>query len=191
MKFIGNSPAQPGTAEVRPAWQRGARSRVVQRVVQRAAAALCGLLFGVSLSAASAANADLAQIKTVYLLPMSGGLDQYLAVHLTNGKVMEVVTDPKKADAVFTDRIGSNFEAKLDALYAPPKPKDSKDLGDDYVPAVMQPLSAGKGSVFLVNRKTRVVVWSTYVSPRSRQADDMNKVAGTVSNRLEKDLKGK
>jgi hypothetical protein len=188
MKFFGDSPARPAeTGEVRPMQQRGRNSRLVQR----AAVVLCALLPGVILSAATATDADLAQIKTVYLLPMSGGLDQYLAVRLTNGKVMEVVTDPKKADAVFTDRIGSNFEAKLDELYAPPKPKDDKDQGDDFVPPVMQPLSAGKGSVFLVNRKTHVVVWSTYVSPKSRQADDMNRVAGTVADRLEKDLKKK
>ena len=37
---------------------------------------------------------------------MSHGLDQYLANRLTNEHVFQVVTDPKLADAVFSDRVG-------------------------------------------------------------------------------------
>ena len=44
---------------------------------------------------------------------MSNGLDQFLAIRLTSGTVMQVVTDPQKADAILTDRIGASFEEKL------------------------------------------------------------------------------
>ena len=37
------------------------------------------------------------------------GLDQYLANRLTDDHIFQVVTDPKQADAVFTDRIGEAF----------------------------------------------------------------------------------
>ena len=41
-------------------------------------------------------GADLGEFKTVYILPMSNGLDQFLAIKLTSGSVMQVVTDPTK-----------------------------------------------------------------------------------------------
>ena len=69
----------------------------------------------------SAAGLD--DVKTVYLLPMSNGLDQYLAQQLTAGAVLQVVTDPQKADAVLTDHLGATFEQSLADLYRPsPKP---------------------------------------------------------------------
>src|SRR5579871_6614586 len=81
----------------------------------------------------SLAGAGLSGIHAVYLLPMGGALDQYLAIRLTSEHVFQVVTDPKLADAVFTDRIGSAFEERLDDLYAPP-PKEK--------PAATQPADA-------------------------------------------------
>ena len=141
-------------------------------------------------AAAAVSAADLNEIKTVYLLPMSGGLDQYLAVRLAAGGVVQVVTDPDKADAVFTDRIGSNFEQSLTDLYGA-KAKDNGSKGDDLEKSTMQPLSRGKGSLFLVDRKSRVVVWSMYAMPKSSQADEMNKLAEKIAAKLEKDRKGK
>ena len=63
------------------------------------------------------AHAQVFGVKTVYLLPMAGGLDQYLALQLTSGGVLQVVTDPKKADAIFTDGIGARLEDSLSELY--------------------------------------------------------------------------
>ena len=149
---------------------------------------LFGMLFAAGLTMAAAAASDLSDIKTVYLLPMSGGLDQYLAVRLTTGAVLQVVTDPEKADAIFTDRIGANLEQSLNDLYAP-KQKEEK-IGD-FARPTMQPLSRGKGSIFLVGRKSRVVVWSMYAPAKSNQTDDMNHLAQKVAAQLEKDRKGK
>ena len=59
------------------------------------------------LLASVAGAAGLDDIKTVYLLPMTNGFDQYLAIRLTTGVVLQVVTDPEKADAILTDRIGT------------------------------------------------------------------------------------
>ena len=59
---------------------------------------------------ASASAGDFRSVKTVYLLPMANGLDQYLASRLTSESVFQVVTDPKKADAVLTDHVGEGFE---------------------------------------------------------------------------------
>ena len=73
----------------------------------------------VLLMSTGAHAASLSDIKTVYVLPMSNGLDQYLAVELTTGAVLQVVTDPQKADAVFTDHLGESFEQTLADLYTP------------------------------------------------------------------------
>jgi hypothetical protein len=48
-----------------------------------------------------------------------------------------------------------------------------------------------KGAVFLVDRKTRNVLWSDYVRPKSAQPDELNHVADKIAAQLEKDKKGK
>ena len=58
----------------------------------------------------SSTHAEVFGVKTVYLLPMASGLDQYLALQLTSSGVLQVVTDPKKADAILTDGIGARLE---------------------------------------------------------------------------------
>lgn len=141
------------------------------------------------MAAASAAGADLADVKTVYLLPMSNSLDQYLAIRLTTGTSLQVVTDPQKADAVLTDRIGASFEQTLDDLYKPKPAKGDKEdnqTQDSSRPA-MQAMSRGKGAIFLVDRKTRNVLWSTYAMAKSTAPDDMNHLADRIVSRLGKD----
>jgi hypothetical protein len=84
-------------------------------------------LFAGSVSAA--VNPQLKQVSKVYILAMSGGMDQYLANRLTVMGVFQVVSDPQKADAIMTDRLGESFEAKLKELYPPPpppKPQEAK-----------------------------------------------------------------
>ena len=76
----------------------------------------------VLLSCAALHGADLAGVHSVYLLPMGSGLDQYLANRLTNAGVFQVVTDPKLADAVLTERIGEPFQARMEELYPKPEP---------------------------------------------------------------------
>lgn len=150
-------------------------------------------------AAALACGAGLADYKTVYVLPMSSGLDQFLAIKLTTGSVMQVVTDPRKAEVVLTDAIGAAFEERLDDLYGqkPTKSeekddKDSKDSKDNMNSSPpISPASRGKGAIFLVDRKTRDVVWSMYVKPKGSTPDDMNRIAGEIAAKLEKDRKGK
>lgn len=149
--------------------------------------------------AALAAAGDLSGVKTVYLLPMSAGLDQYLAVRLTSTGAFQVVTDPQQADAVFTDRIGSNFEQILKDTYAAKSSEKSADAKSDgklddqnnVAKPTMQPLSRGKGSLFLVDRKTHVVLWSMFAKPKSSQAEDMNELATHIAAQIGKDRKAK
>lgn len=153
-------------------------------------------VLGASLLSAAA----LGDFKTVYLLPMANGLDQFLAIKLTTGVVMQVVTDPQQADAIFTGQIGAPFEQKLDDLYGVrPKNRDDKDAetkdkkdGDlNDSPRRVTSVAHGKGAIFLVDRKTRAVIWSTYELPKNSSPDELNRVAQKIADRLEKDRKGK
>jgi hypothetical protein len=150
--------------------------------------------FGVMVSI-SGVHAQALGVKTVYLLPMSGGLDQYLALQLTSRGVLQVVTDPQKADAIFTDSIGARLENSLSDLYrAEEKAKADKDKSDkdksnadEFSHPSMRPLSStGRGVVFLVNRATRDVLWSTYERSRGTQPEDLKHVAEKIVERLAK-----
>jgi hypothetical protein len=82
------------------------------------------LLFCLSGAAAS----ELTGAHAVYLVPMGHGFDQFIANRLTRMRVLQVVTDPAKADAILTDEVGMPPEERLKGL----------------VPASAQ--SAGQGS---------------------------------------------
>jgi hypothetical protein len=91
------------------------------------------LLFLLSCSGALLGGAELAGVHSVYVLPMSRGMDQYLANRLTNEHLFQVVTDPKLADSVFTDHIGESFQTQMETLFPPPpveKPA-KKEVKDD------------------------------------------------------------
>ncbi len=155
------------------------------------------LLSALSLAVSGGTSADLAEVKTVYLLPMTYSLDQFLAIRLTKGGVLQVVTDPKLADAILSDHIGTGLEDKLKSLYGdkktdePEKDKDKEKDKDTFGGSPMAGGTRSKGAVFLVDRKTRSVVWSDYVRPKNAQPDELNRVADRIAGQLEKDRKGK
>jgi len=170
----------------------------------------CGFL---ALAICAAAAPDLSQVHSVYLFPMANGLDQYLANCLTNMGIFQVVADPKKADAVFTDRLGAAFESRLDELYrepAPPKPadetkkveetkkteeqqepKDLKPATSAPEPARFSSFSRAKGTIFLVHTKARTILWSLYEQPKNSSPAQLDRTAQRIADRLKRDLKGK
>ena len=152
------------------------------------------------------------EVKAVYLLPMTNGLDQYLASQLTRSGVVQVVTDPLKADAVLTDRVGEGFERKLADLYAPkPAPKPEAPPEEDKnrkKKAEAKPLSLadakenesvlaarvgsnswgrGRGNLFLVQRATGNVIWSTMARPKDSTPQNLGKLAGRLADQLKRD----
>jgi hypothetical protein len=147
---------------------------------------LLGLMFAIALY-----GGDVAGYKTVYLLPMSGGLDQFLATRLTSGVVMQVVTDPLKADVVFTDRIGAAFEEHLSEIYGQKLKSEEKDSLTSSPKPMDIAISHGRGLIFMVDRRTREVVWSTFIKPKDASPDAMNRVALEIAAKLDRDRKGK
>src|SRR5258708_7365421 len=136
-------------------------------------------------SLAWAASGELGNVKTVYILPMAGGLDQHLASMLTSGGDLQVVTDPRGADAIFTEHIGAGFEQSMDDLYGVKETAKSSDGDKGF--ARVGGSGRGKGTVFLVDRKSRGVIWSTYLPPKSMQPDDVHKAAEKIASMLQKD----
>lgn len=160
---------------------------VVMKLLFFTAVACTALLCG--------ANAQLQQVQSVYILPMGSGMDQFLANRLARFGKMQVVADPQHADAILTDRLGEPFEKKLDELYPPPAdPKkavadeDATGTLKDEQPPV-RAFSRGRGNFFLVDRKSRNVLWSTYELPRNGSPAELNRTAERVVNNLKRDLK--
>jgi hypothetical protein len=134
------------------------------------------------------------QVHSVYLLPMSNALDQYLANRLTVTGLFQVVTDPQKADALFTDTIGEGLEQKFAELYPetqPEKDENDSDKTFDKPAKRFGSFGRGRGTLFLIDRNSRAVLWSTYWPVRGTRPDDTNHRAQDIIKRLEKDLKGK
>jgi hypothetical protein len=157
-----------------------------------------------------AVHPALPEVKTVYLLSMSNGLDQFMANRLTKLGRFEVVTDPSKADAVFTDRLGVPFEERWKELYPPPEPpkveeakegaKDAKDKKTAKTPDLMDAatsspmvrtssFSRARGNVFLVARKSGSVIWSHYATPKDTRSKSLHENADRIVDRLHDDLK--
>jgi len=167
-------------------------------------------------------NVALKQVQSVYILPMRSGMDQYLANKIVRHGLLQVVTDPQRADAILTDHIGATFERKLEELYPPPKPvkpvkpvrADKAEKDDDEEPADTadtadkagsskgtieagaptdhtSSFGGGRGTIFLVDRKSRAVIWSTYDRAHDMSADSLDKKADQIVNRLKSDLKEK
>ena len=49
----------------------------------------------------------------------------------------------------------------------------------------------GRGTIFLVNRKTHEVLWSFYEFPKDKTPDGMKHAAGRIAAKLAQSIKGK
>ena len=139
-------------------------------------------------------------VHSVYVMPMSQGMDQFLANRLAAEHAFQVVSELKLADAVLTDRIGASLNASLDALAPKPAPVEDKDKDAKKGlvvqntldnPSLSATFGRGKGTFFLVDAKSRQVLWSTYDPPKSGIAKELDRTAADIVNRLKKDLKRK
>jgi hypothetical protein len=141
---------------------------------------------------AAAGAADVHAVKSVYLLPMSNALDQYLASSLTSDSILQVVTDPKKADAILTDHVGENFEQSLDELYGSTTPKVEKDKDDKSDDTTTFARVGGgqrsRGTYFLVDRNSRDVVWSDQELAKDNSVKETRRTAARIANRLARAL---
>jgi hypothetical protein len=143
---------------------------------------MCGLLASLVL------GADVTTVKAVYVLPMAGGLDQYLVNRLTSAQVFRVVTDPNLADAIFTEQLGEVFEHKLTDLFPPP---DAEEKDENKPKPHGSAFSRGKGTIFLVDLKSRAVIWSGYEKHTGSNPDVLDRTAGRIVQQIKKQQKVK
>jgi len=123
--------------------------------------------------------------RSVYVLPMANGLDQYLAQRLTGDHVMKVVANPKIADVVLTDRLGEAFEQQLAEIRATDAKTDDKDKNDTRTHVPFRS-SKGRGTIFLVDAKSREVLWSDYEKvPTSSSSDVLVREAERIAKKLQ------
>ena len=159
------------------------------------------ILFLLAAVAVASGAAGLEDVHTVYVLPMSHGLEQYLANTLTSEHIFVIVTDPKMADAVLTDHVNAGLQTKMDTMLAPPPPppkegeKDDTPKGSIFEPAnkVENPaenssLGRSRGMVFLVGTKSRQVLWSVYDLPKDSTSKELDRIATDIVSRLKKDM---
>jgi hypothetical protein len=163
------------------------------------------LLIALSLASLVAApNAELSQVQSVYVMPMAGGLHQHLTNRLVKLGLFQIVADPLRADAIFTDRLGNAFETQLSdwdfelaRRNAPPqeaKPAEGEG-GNQPLELASRPMTTaitrGRGTLFLVDRASRRVLWSAYQKPKNTQPDELDRTAGRVANRIKDDWAAK
>jgi hypothetical protein len=163
------------------------------------------LLLSCLVAAVGAGRAETAPAgaRAVYLLPMAHGFDQFLANHLAGTAVFDVVTDPKLADAVLTDRIGRSFEAQMRQMYPESKPARQAEAGEAAEGAetaevetivqaapvgAMSSFGRGRGNFFLVDTRTAHVMWSTYEKLPGADPTELNRAAERIVARLKKDM---
>jgi hypothetical protein len=168
------------------------------------------LLVSITLAATGAAfaqaNAELSQVQTVYIMPMANGFDQYLANRLRSAGNVRVVTDMNKADAVFTDKIGVAFESRIQEIEDEAKEKEAlskpvavtkegetpaSNRDFKFAPRMVSAIGRGRGTFFLVDRRSRMVLWSIYSKPKNMQPDTLNRNAAKVAEQFSNDFTGK
>jgi hypothetical protein len=119
--------------------------------------------------------------QTVFIVPMTNSLEQHLASRLTSTHALWVVLQPSNADVVLTDTIEEEFWTWLDRTWPPP-------AGAPAPPAAFRSasLTPGKhrGTIFLIDPHTRVVLWSIYDLPKNSSSAELDRSAARISNQL-------
>ena len=154
--------------------------------MKSAALLLCVIVCGLAFVCSAA------EPKSVYFMPMANGLDQYLANRLTASGLFQVIVDPKKAQAIFTDKLGEAFEERLDTLFPPEqtkKEKSDKDKEAEQQPMRSSSFGRAKGTLFLVDTASRSVLWSTYQPPKNTTPGELDRTAQRIVEQLKADRK--
>lgn len=138
---------------------------------------LCGL-------AAGAQTYLSPRFQTVFILSMANSFDQYLASRLTSGRVLWVVLQPSNADAVLTETLDEDFWNWLEKTYPAPAGTTAPNGGEGAYRNGYPPSVKHRGTIFLIDPRKRVVLWSTYELPRSSTPGELDRSAVRITSQL-------
>jgi hypothetical protein len=144
----------------------------------------CTALIGACLFAREAIHLS-ARFQTVYVVQMAHGLDQYITGRLTSSRVLWVVLEPRSADAVLTDTVDDSFWTWLNQAY--PSTAGATDAESARSLAFRRDLLSGvksRGTIFLVDPRKRLVLWSAYALPRSSSPSELDRTANQITGQL-------
>jgi hypothetical protein len=124
------------------------------------------------------------RFRTVYIVSMTNSLDQHLASRLTRSRVLWVVLEPASADTVLTDTLDESFWSWLARNYpAPTGGATSGNRGTAFRGAD-PPSGRHRGTTFLVDPRSRLVLWSTYELPKNSSPDELDRTASRITSQL-------
>lgn len=112
---------------------------------------------------------------------MANALDQHLASRLTSNRVMWVVLQPWNADAVITDSLDDDFWNWLEQTYPPTGNAQHSQTGPQAYG-----YSSGRhsGTIFLIDPRSRLVLWSIYELPRNSSPAELERSATRITAQL-------
>ena len=124
------------------------------------------------------------RFRTVYLMQMANEMDQHLASRLTSTRTLWVVLDPASADSILTDSLDDAFWNWLARNY--PVPVTGNASGSSGGAASRSGVQATRhrGTIFLVDPRTRLVLWSAYDLPKNSSPAELDRAAARFTNQL-------
>jgi hypothetical protein len=127
--------------------------------------------------------------RTVYIVPMANGLNSFIASRLTRSGVVSVVLEPEGAEAVLTNRVDEAFWTWSTMHYKPTGKNSSVALHDEDR-FRFEHLSMGpyRGTIFLVDPRNGLILWSTYEPTPNTTSNALNLAATRIASRLKKSL---
>jgi hypothetical protein len=133
---------------------------------------------------------ELSRVHSVYIVGMSNALDQFLANRLTSSDVLSVVLDPAKSDAILTDKLDAPFWEWL-STYFPLSGKNPSRKEHSRSMNVSRTNGGVRGTVFLIDPRSSLVLWSTYERVGSLSPNDLDQAATHITARLKLSLQKK
>jgi hypothetical protein len=121
----------------------------MRKVVFRLAVVVVALLLvaPTGIIAQGPVTQNLAQTKTIYVVPMRGGLDHYVTNELVQWGRFQITMDPQQANALLTETTKVNIRAIMTDPQKVPKAFSTR------------------GTLFLIDPRTLQVLWSVYKKP--------------------------
>lgn len=129
---------------------------------------------------------------------MNGALDQYVAEQVTSEGLFPVTVDPAQAKTVMTDHIDAKFFDGMNEVFAAPEPPAAEDAAAAESGSIEAGLTLRRpanrprgnphGTVFLVDVRTRQVLWSAYIGEYDRRPKRLHREAKQVVDELRKGL---